>query len=71
MEWQKVLESLIASGPLGGGSVFVAYKLWSRLMERESQLETMQKEHAVTVERLQEARIKDLREMITSSRSDD
>ena len=79
MEWSNVLESLIASGPLGGASAFVAYKLWVRDQERTKEMAAMQAAHATridqlqtahaaTLEKIQEARIREWRELVESTR---
>jgi hypothetical protein len=54
MEWQSIGESLVASGPLAGLLGFAVWKLWARLLETEKKNDD-----------LQEARINDLKSLIT------
>lgn len=70
MEWNKVAEALAGSGPLAGGLVFAVYTLWKKLEQKD-------KDHAVALEaekaeneRLQQARIDDLKAMLRPKSSD-
>lgn len=46
MEWQKVFESLTASGPLAGCLAFALWTLWKKLEVEQAKNDQLQKDQS-------------------------
>lgn len=64
MEWDKILGSLLGSSPLAGGLAFVAWTVWKKLEQKEAEHAKALEAEKAENERLQQARIDDLKEIL-------